>query len=244
MLSLCSSPRLAAAVVAVAACAPAFADAPPMTLTVNAGMVAKQHLLNPNSVSASGVGSYIGSVTGDSGLWRVNYNFSAASAVQSATQAGTLAITNLTNGELAFAVTLSLPTAAAAEFEGLYNGSLSGALITSGGGYLRSVEGLPLWVSSSDGTQIAPLFTNAVNLTRSSSGSTLLGTQSFGGSSPSLPAPEFGSHVAIRLSFILSAGDTASFSSSLGGIGVPVPAPGALALLASAGLLAPRRRRR
>lgn len=244
MLSLCSSSRLAAAVVAVAASAPALADAPPMTLTVNAGMVAKQHLINPNSVSVSGVGSYIGSVTGDTGLWRVNYNFSAASAVQSATQAGTLAITNLTNGELVFGVTLSLPTAAAAELAGLYNGSLSGALITNGGGYLRSVDGLPMWVSTTDGTQIAPLFTNTVNLTRSSTGSTLLGSQSFGGSSPSLPAPDFGSHVAITLNFILSAGDTASFSSSLGGLGVPVPAPGAFALLASAGLITPRRRRR
>jgi hypothetical protein len=215
-----------------------------MTLTVNAGMVAKQHVINPNSVSGSGVGSYIGSVNGDSGLWRVNYNFSAASAVQSATQAGTLAITNLSNGELAFAVTLSLPTAAAAEFEGLYNGSLSGALISSGAGYLRSVESLPMWVSTTDGTQIAPLFTSPVNITRASTGSTLMGTQSFGGSSPSLPAPDFGSHVAITLNFILSANDTASFSSSLGGIGVPVPAPGAFALAAAAGLIAPRRRRR
>jgi hypothetical protein len=48
---------------------------------------------------------------------------------------------------------------------------------------------------------------------------------------------------AITLNFILSGGDTASFSTALGGVGVPVPAPGALALLASAGLVARRRRR-
>lgn len=251
MLSLCSSPRLSAAVVAVASCvgavclvsAPALADAPPMTLTVNSGLFGKQVQLNPNSVSGAGVGTYAGTVTGGGGLWSLNYNFSAASAVQSATQAGTMAITNQSGGELTFNVTLSLPTAAAAELTGLFNGSLSGALLTSGGGYLRSVESTPMWVATTDGMQIAPLFTNPVNIVRSSSGASLMGTQSFGGSQPSLPAGDFGSHVAVTLNFILSAGDTASFSSSLGGVGVPVPAPGAIALLASAGLVSRRRRR-
>jgi hypothetical protein len=249
MLSLCSSPRLTAAVVAVATCAgavcaPSLADAPPMTLTVNSGMFGKQVQLNPNSVSGAGVGTYFGTVTGGGGLWSLNYNFSAASAVQSATQAGTMAITNLSDSELTFNVTLSLPTAAAAEFTGLFNGSLSGALLANaGGGYLRSVESTPMWLATTDGVQIAPLFSNPVNIVRSTQGSTLMGTQTFGGSQPSLPAPDFGSHVAVTLNFILSAGDTASFSSSLGGVGVPVPAPGALALLASAGLVARRRRR-
>lgn len=248
MLSLCSSPRLTAAVVAVATCAgavcaPALADAPPMTLTVNSGLFGKQVQLTPNSVSGAGVGTYVGTVTGGGGLWSLNYNFSAASAVQSATQAGTMAITNLSTSELTFNVTLSLPTAAAAEMTGLFNGSLSGALLTSGGGYLRSVESTPMWLATTDGVQIAPLFTNPVNIVRNTSGSTLMGTQSFGGSQPSLPATDFGSHVAVTLNFILSAGDTASFSSALGGVGVPVPAPGALAILASAGLVARRRRR-
>jgi xanthosine utilization system XapX-like protein len=46
------------------------------------------------------------------------------------------------------------------------------------------------------------------------------------------------------MNFVLSANATVSFSSALGGASVPVPAPGAIALIGAAGLLVQRRRRR
>jgi hypothetical protein len=42
--------------------------------------------------------------------------------------------------------------------------------------------------------------------------------------------------------FNLSAGDTASFTTGLNGVGFAIPAPGAIALLALAGFVARRRR--
>lgn len=244
MLSFNSSSRLAAAVCACAIVASAHADAPPMTLVVNAGSVGKQVNLNPNTVTTGGIGYYFGSVSGTDGSWQVDYSFSAASSAHTAAQSGSLIIRNLSSSELTFGVVLSLPIAAAPAQTGLYNGSLSGSLTTqSGGGYISSVESMSLWMASSEGLPVASLFPAPVSISRSSAGSTSFGSQSFGGTSPSVPAALFGNNVAIALNFRLSAGSTATFSSALGGIGVPVPAPGALALLALSGFVGTRRRR-
>lgn len=243
MLSFSNSTRLAAAVAVCALAAPAFADAPPMTLTVNSGAFGKQVNLNPNSVSASGMGTYTGSVAASDGLWNVNYNFSAASATDTAMQSGSMSIQNLSGGEMTFSITLSLPTAAFEPLSGLFNGSISAVLFTSGAGYFRSVDTAPCWLATSGASVVSPLLAAPVNVNRNSSGATLIGSAAFGGSAPSLPAPTFGTNIAVTLSFVLSAGDTASFSTQLGGAGVAIPAPGVLAVLGGAGLLNRRRRR-
>lgn len=236
--------RLAAAVVAVACSASALADAPPLQLQVNTGAFGKSFSLNPNSVSAGGVGSYVGSVDGGANTWNFNYNFSAASGADAAAQSGTFSITNLSGVERTYNIRLTLPTASAGNLTGLFNGSLSGTLITSGSGYMRSVTATPVWAALTDSFTVGQLFASPVNIVRTGSGATAMGSQSFGGSSPSAPGPVFGSTIAINLNFILSANATASFSSSVGGVSVPIPAPGAFALLGAAGLLVPRRRRR
>ncbi|MEY3142568.1 MAG: hypothetical protein RLY21_1061 [Planctomycetota bacterium] len=236
--------RLAAFVGAIACAASAYADAPPLQLLVNTGSFGKSFSLNPNSVSTGGVGSYVGSVDGGANTWNFNYNFSAASGVDAAAQSGTFSITNLSGAERTYNIRLTLPTASAGTLTGLFNGSLSGTLITSGSGYMRSVTATPMWTALTDTVTVGQLFTSPVNIVRSGSGASAMGSQNFGGSAPSAPSPVFGSTIAINMSFILSANATASFSSALGGVSVPIPAPGALALLGGAGLLVPRRRRR
>lgn len=246
MLSTARRTRFAAAVAAAAVSSVGFAAAPPMQLTVNTGAFGKSVPLSPNSVSAGGVGTYSGVVLGTGGTWRLNYNLTGFSGASSATQAGTLSITNLSGAEATYSIRLVLPTGAApGEWTGLFNGSLAGTLITQGAGYFRSIVGAPsLWSASTEATNVAQLFSAPLNVVRNSTGATSIGSQSFGGSQPSLPSPEFGTDIAINLDFVLSANATISFSSSLGGVGVPVPAPGALALLGAAGLATTRRRRR
>jgi MYXO-CTERM domain-containing protein len=215
-----------------------------MQLTVNSGSFGKTFILNPSSVSSGGVGSYSGSVTGGASTWNLNYNFSAASATEAATQSGTISLSNLSGVERTYNIRLVLPTAAASAMTGLFNGSLSGTVITSGAGYFRSVASTAIWAGSTDAVSVGSLFASPVNITRTSSGATSMGSQSFGGGAPSTPSSLFGSNVAINLNFVLSANATVSFSSALGGVGVAVPAPGAFALVGMAGLGMTRRRRR
>ncbi|RLS95970.1 MAG: hypothetical protein DWI10_02445, partial [Planctomycetota bacterium] len=98
-----------------------------------------------------------------------------------------------------------------------------------------------LWTGTTAGTPVATLFDAPINVTRSSSGATSLGSRSFG-----LPVgvevAEFGAAMSLIFRFNLSAGDTASFTTGLNGVGFAIPAPGAIALLALAGFVARRRR--
>ncbi len=254
MLSISSSLRIAAAVAACAFVAPAFADAPAMTLTVSAngtgGAFGKNIQIDPISTSAAGVGTYIGSVTGSNGstgIWNCNYNFTAASGLDYASQTGSLSITNTSGDDLAFALTLSIPASISGPNNGFYNGSVSAALITSamngGNGFMSANGNAPLWAASSGGSQVDSLFDTWSTVTRTTPGVSFIGSQSFGGSQPSMPGGPFGSSLAMTFNFVLSAGSTASFSAAFAGLGVPVPAPGALAVLAVAGLGSRRRRR-
>lgn len=215
-----------------------------MQLLVNSGSFGKSFVLNPSSTSGGGVGTYVGSVNGGTSTWNLNYNFSAASGADAATQSGTFSISNLSGVERTYSIRLTLPTTSSATLTGLFNGSLAATLITSGAGYFRSVEATPVWVGTTDTVNVGALFTSPLNIVRNSSGATSMGTQTFGGSAPSAPAPVFGSNIAINLNFVLSANATVSFSSALGGVSVPIPAPGALALLGVASIGLKRRRRR
>jgi len=250
MLSYGNRLRFAAAVAACAFVVPVYADAPAMTIMVSAGSLAKSNTVQPGTTSAGGVGTYIGSLSGTNGsssIWNCNYNFSAASSALSATESGSVSLTNSSSASLAFALTISIPTQASGPMSGLFNGSVSAALITAAGtggvGSMGQVGFSPLWVATTGTTQVNALFSNWATATRSTPGVTFIGSQSFGGSQPSFPVADFGSPLAITFNFILSAGATASFSTAFAGVGTPVPAPGAIAVLAMAGLGARRRRR-
>lgn len=246
MLSTSLWSRLAAASCACVLAASAHAQAPVLGLSVSAGSISENASLIANSTTSSGTGFYFGSLSGStSGLvpvWNVNYNVLAASSSTTGSMSGSLTVQNLTSGELTFIMSLSLPTAAALNMTGLYNGSISGSLTTTGAGYLVSSDTNPLWGSSSQATAITSMFAAPVNISRTSSGTTSLGSQTFGGSQPSFAAPLFGTDVTVSLRFRLSANSSATFSTAIGGVGT-VPAPGAIALFGAFGLV-PRRRRR
>lgn len=250
MLFLGNGLRVVAATAAVAIAAPLFADAPAMSLTVSAGSFGKTLNIGPNTTSSSGVGSYFGSASGSNGssqLWNCNYNFSAASGADFATQTGSISLTNTSGADLAFAMTLALPTSTMEQMSGQFNGSVAAALITgsaSGGfGTMTQSGELPLWVARSGNVQVASLLGGWGPVTRSTSGASLVGSAAFGGSTPSQPGENFGDPLSVTFYFVLSNNATAAFTTSVSGIGTPVPAPGAFALIAAAGLVARRRRR-
>lgn len=250
MLFLGSGLRFTAAAAAVALSAPVFAEAPNMSLTVSAGLFGKSISLVPNAVSASGVGTYYGTAAGTNGvspIWNCNYNFSAASGVDFATQTGSFSITNTSGSSLAFVVMLALPTSATQQMTGQFNGNMAAALITNsstgGVGSMAPVGISPLWTATSGGTPVATMFDTWSAVSRTAPGASLIGSASFGGSQPSQPADLFGDSIVVTLRFELSNNATASFTSTLSGVGTPVPAPGALALLGTAGFVARRRRR-
>ena len=247
MLSFGNRLRLAASVAICGLVAPIYADAPAMTIIVTAGSLAKSNTVPATSTSAGGVGTYIGSFAASSLAWNCNYNFTAASGADYASQSGSVSMTNNSEADLAFAMTLSIPTAALQQMTGLFHGSVSAALVTSGAtGGIGSMgpNGLaPMWVATTGSSAVSSLFNSWSTVTRSSPGVSFIGSQSFGGAQPSLPTASFGESIAITFNFVLSAGATASFSTALAGVGIPVPAPSALAVLAVAGIGARRRRR-
>lgn len=249
MLSIAHSARHAAAaatfVVVATTSTSAFATALPMSLTINAGSTSSLESLNPTSVSG-GIGIYNGSLS-NAGNWNAYYNMNASSTVSgasaSAYQTGSFSITNLTAGTVTYLITLALPTDVAGPQTGSYtfNGSVSGTLITSGQGRLETVgAGTSLWTAQTGGSVVDTLFDDPFLVQRSSQGATNFGSQSFTG----VASSSFGDTIGMTFSFRLSAGSTASFTTSLNGSGTAVPAPGALALIGCAGLVRNRRRRR
>ena len=156
--------RFVASVGAIVCAASAYADAPPLQLQVTTGSFGKSFSLNPNSVSPGGVGSYMGSVDGGANTWNFNYNFSAASGAEAAAQSGTFSITNLSGAERTYNIRLTLPTTSPGTLTGLFNGSLSGTLITSGAGYMRSVTATPMWSALTNAFTVGQLFASPVNV--------------------------------------------------------------------------------
>jgi len=251
MLSIARSARLAAAVAVCAVAAPAFATALPMSLTINAGSTSALHNLNPNSVSG-GAGIYNGTLS-DANNWNAYYNFNASSTVTSsggtqigasAYQNGSFSITNLTSSEVTYLITLTLPTEVVAAMSGSFTGSVSGTLVTNGAGLLATAgPGTALWTAQTGGATVEDLFENPFTAQRSTQGATSIGSRNFGNPTP-LATPSFGNSIGITFHFRLSGNSTASFTSSLSGVGTPVPAPAAFAVLAGFGLAPSRRRRR
>lgn len=223
----------------------ASADAPVLTLLVDSGMFGKQVQLTPNSVSSSGTGTYYGSVIGPSDVWSLDYNLLANGGPTTAWNQGSFTFRNLAETVLDFHITLVMPLSSTGAMNGFYNGSLGGALIANAnGGQFTSLAGLPLYQSSANGNSVAALFNSPLSITRLTAGSSSIGYQSFGGTSPTLPGPEFMTNISYQLHFSLTGGDTVVFTAALGGLGTPVPAPGAFALLGVAAVTGLGRRRR
>jgi len=251
MLPISSAARsVAVAAICATIAAPAIAGAPPMSLNITAGSSSVNESLVPSSVS-SGVGIYSGTFNSP-GAWNVSANFNAFSELTTvgstvtgaqAWHQGTIAISNLSQAEVTYVVSLSLPTNVTQPMTGAFQAQVSGSLIANtGGGRLRTVAPQALWTATTGSTLVGTLFQDPFEVARTSAGSTTLGSRSFGSGTP-VSTPVFGDSVTMTFVFTLTAGDSASFSTSLSGIGTAVPAPSALALAGLAGLGMRRRRR-
>lgn len=154
-----------------------------------------------------------------------------------------LAVTNNTDTYQTFSglVTFLLPK----EFgDGtLMNGSVSVSVQDSfsNGAEVRSVDDLPIYQSFIDDNPIQPLFEDDFSIT-ATDGGTASDSESFGIPSP-IPGPEAMQSISIMMNFELSPFDTANLVGTYE-IAAPLPAPGALPLLAGLGLAFSARRRR
>lgn len=121
----------------------------------------------------------------------------------------------------------------------IIGGSVAGGITADGnGGTLSGVGGGDIWTALIDGAPVATLLGGSVSVGAFESGS--LGPAAFGQPIPNQPGPALNGSIAINLTFELTPGDSASFTS----VFVVVPGPAGLALLGVAGCIAGRRRRR
>lgn len=138
-------------------------------------------------------------------------------------------------------IDISLPTSQLGNTS-LVGGSISGTLSANGdGGFIAlGPAGMTSLWNGSIGNSSWDLLSQWGGTSASAYGSAVIPSSSFGLPGPSAPGPTLGQDARIRLSFILSAGDTVGLSTAF--VAQPVPAPGAIALVALAGCM--RRRRR
>jgi hypothetical protein len=236
---------LAAACAAIGATvSTALAGGPAISLLMSANGQSAALSLTGNPTSTPDVFNYAGSAAAESGGWIAAWNFNAANAgtdegLDHAFTAGNFVVVNTSNSTVAFDFVVSMPIAFTGP--GLYGGSVSASLTTQGAGSFLDVGGAPVWTATTGGQAIATLLGGPVAVSRTTAGSSSVGSDSFGEPIPSMPGPNFAGDLTIRLQFTLTAGASASFTSVLVG---QVPAPGAAVLLGLAGLVGPGRRRR
>lgn len=157
---------------------------------------------------------------------------------------GTFTVSNDSTATREYVVDFLLPISPAIPDASYIAGSVSGTVTDSNGdgsAFLASTGGGSIYNAFIDGAQVRTLLDGASYGVSTSFGSTSFGPASFGYPIGSLTGPGASTSIALQFRFSLSAGDTASFSSIF--IVNPVPAPGAVALLAIAGACMRRRRR-
>lgn len=153
---------------------------------------------------------------------------------------GNIVIVNTGFAPTTFSLTILLPVNAAIPST-LIGGSVAGGLTTDQAGGFLSDAGKPVWNAIIDNTVVASMLNNPFNVSLAGAGSVGIGPEQFGVPIPSFPAPGVNTNIGINLTFTLSAGDQASFTSVF--VVKPIPAPAGLALLGLAGLAGGRRRR-
>ena len=152
---------------------------------------------------------------------------------------GNIVITNTGFFTTVYSLTITLPTTT--NVSTLIGGSVAGGLTTDTAGGALTDAGGPVWSALIDNNVVATMLNNPFSVSLPGAGSAGIGPESFGAPIPSLPAPAVASSIGIRLTFSLTPGDQASFTSVF--VVKPIPAPAGLALLGVAGLLGGRRRR-
>jgi MYXO-CTERM domain-containing protein len=157
---------------------------------------------------------------------------------------GTFTVSNDSSATREYVVDFILPIAPEIPDISHIAGSVSGTVTDSNGdgmATLASTGGGSHYNAFIDGVPVQTLLTGASFAVSTAFGSTSFGPASFGYPIGSVTGPGASTSIALQFRFSLSAGDTASFSSIF--VVNPVPAPGAIALLAIAGACVRRRRR-
>lgn len=198
--------------------------------------------------------NYEGSRTENAGngSWTLDWNINATTAddagsrgSQTAFLFNNVVLTNNTGMTQDITITTMIPVAPAITPSSLMGGSASGTLTTNGdGGTMGHLNGAdPMYRALIDALAVGGLadlhnFDSSVSVVGFGSEST--GFEDFGTPIPSAPGPAVLSSIGITLQFTLTPGDSASWTSNFV---VNVPAPGAGAVFAFAGIAAIRRRR-
>lgn len=156
---------------------------------------------------------------------------------------GNIVIVNTGLVTSTYSLTILLPVNPSILPSSKMGGSVGGSLTTDlDGGSLSSVGNTPVWEALIDGNVVASLLNNPFSVGKAGAGSVGIGPESFGTPIPSMAGPGVNSTIGIRLTFSLTAGEQASFSSVF--VVEAVPAPAGLAVLGLAGIAGGRRRRR
>jgi hypothetical protein len=156
---------------------------------------------------------------------------------------GNVVFVNNSLSTLTFSLTIIQLVNPAVLPSSLMGGSVAGGLTTDlDGGSLASVGDTPVWNALIDGNVVASLLTNPFSVGNPGAGSAAIGPESFGTPIPSLPGPAALTSIAINLTFSLTPGDQASFTSIF--VVNAIPGPAGLALLGLAGVMTGSRRRR
>jgi hypothetical protein len=157
---------------------------------------------------------------------------------------GTFTVSNDSSVTREYVVDFILPISPAIPDMSYIAGSVSGTVTDSNGdgsALMSSLGSDTIYNAFIDGTSVRTLLGGSSFGVSSAFGSTSFGPASFGYPIGSMTGPGASTSIALQFRFSLSAGDTASFSSIF--IVNPIPAPGAIALLAVSVACARRRRR-
>jgi len=215
--------------------AAAMATPPAVTLSVNGDSQG----LTGTATGIPTVFNYAGSIGGGSVQW--DFNASNMFDPQTSFMSGNFLVRNLTSETQSYEIVLTLPVMASGVKVTVYGGSVA-ASINGGefGGSIAQAGSDPFWTASAGGGFSQSLLTDLLPVSASAFESAVVGSGAFGAPIPSLPGPNLDGSLSLTFRFTLDAGVSLAMTSVFA---AQVPAPGAIALLAAAGLVAGRRRR-
>ncbi len=204
----------------------------------------------PGSESVWSGWNYTGTLVGDAGAWQFDWNsvFNVGEGVAGGGGAFVTANIVVTNNDIVnqnFSLLMTLPTGFLGTM--LERGSIVGTItdLTFDDATVSAPVGGQIYTPLIDGTDEIPGFLMGGGFSESAGGplfSNSVGPADFGLPTPIAASQTVDSSIGIMLSFDLTAGDSASFTAIFEVL--PIPAPAGLPILAAAGLLAGRKRRR
>lgn len=181
--------------------------------------------------NGDGTFDYGGSTAAGGGGWNLSWDVTVK---EDPFIDGVFAVTNNTGGTQTYTIIFTLPVSPAVVPSSLNGASAIGNLtVNPGGGTLGHSLGTPMFTALHDGGPYDTLLNNNAVTLGFGSGST--GADSFGLPGITQPGLAVLTSIGIQLTFTLTSGDSASFTSRLDVVPVPEPVS---ALLLAGGLIA------